>query len=87
MTNGNSVQHHELEACQSMVEHKILLLETQLLAKVSFLEKEIQRLIEIIQTLVTQKEFWPIKMFVIGLASGVLVTALGAVMARILGWS
>jgi hypothetical protein len=87
MSNGTSVQHHELEACQSMVEHKILMLETQMLAKVSFLEKEIQRLIEIIQTLVTQQEFWPIKMFVIGLSSGVLVTALGAVMARILGWS
>ena len=86
MTNGNTVQHHELEACQSIVEHKILLLETQLLAKVSFLEKEVQRLIMIIETLVTQKEFWPIKMFTIGLASGVLLTALGAIMTKVLGW-
>ena len=70
-----------------MVEHKILLVETQIMAKVSVLERDIQRLIAVIETLVTQKEFWPIKMFTIGLASGVFLSALGAVMARVLGWS
>ena len=81
------MQHHELEACQNMVEHKILLVETQIMAKVALLEKEIMRLIGVIETLVTQKEFFPVKVFVYGLASGVLATALGVVMARIAGWS
>ena len=70
-----------------MVEHKILLVETQIMAKVALLEKEIMRLIGVIETLVTQKEFFPVKVFVYGLASGVLATALGVVMARIVGWS
>ena len=70
-----------------MVEHKILLVETQIMAKVALLESELKRLILVIETLVTQKEFFPVKVFVYGLASGVLATALGVVMARIAGWS
>jgi hypothetical protein len=39
-----------------------------------------------VETLITRHEFNPVKTITFGLAGGVLVSALAAVMAKVLGW-
>ena len=88
MTNGsaNGVQHHELSACQTHVENKIVVLETQISGKLSALQRELDQIRLALDTLVTKTEFWPVKMFSFGLAGGILLSALGTLLGRVLGW-
>jgi hypothetical protein len=80
MSNGDElIKAHEMDACREKVETKLLLLETQVLHKVTALEK-------VVEHLVTRMEFEPYKMVTLGLVGGVLIAALGAVMSKVIGW-
>jgi hypothetical protein len=80
MSNGEDlIKAHEMYACRDKVEAKLLLLETQVLQKVTTLESTVEKL-------VTRMEFEPYKMVTLGLVGGVLIAALGAVMSKVIGW-
>jgi hypothetical protein len=76
----------ELMHCRTELEKSILKLEAQTLGELVGLKRDVEILTKQIEALVTRPEFHPVQMIAYGLAGGVLITALGSVMAKVLGW-
>lgn len=76
----------DLERCRTEVEMKILRMEGEIKVSIVKLDDKFQHINEMLETLVTKTEFAPYRAVTAGLAGGVLIAALGAVMAKVLGW-
>ena len=76
----------ELLECKTQVEKQILALESKTLVKITEMERDIRAIKEDMTVLITRPEFHPVKMISYGMAGGVLMAALGAVMSKVLGW-
>ena len=76
----------DLTNCKHEIETKILKLENQILQDAIGMRKDISSIKEDVETLITRHEFEPVKLIAFGLAGGVLIAALGAVFAKVLGW-
>ncbi len=76
----------DLSNCKHEIENKMLKLEGQVLSEITGLKKDVQTIKEDVEKLITRPEFEPVKLITFGLAGGVLIAALGAVLARVLGW-
>lgn len=75
-----------IKTCRLEIENKILAQEGQMLSELVKLRGGVESLEKDVETLITRHEFAPVKSVAFGLAGGVLLSALGAVMARLLGW-
>ena len=76
----------DLTNCKHEIETKILKLENQVLQDVIGIKKDVTTIKEDLEKLITRPEFEPVKLIAFGLAGGVLIAALGAVFAKVLGW-
>lgn len=76
----------ELANCKHEVESKILHLENQILVRLTGMDRDLASVRADVNDLVTRPEFHPVKLITYGLSGGVLMTALAAIMARVLGW-
>jgi len=84
--NGDSqVKMHEMEACRDQVENKMLLLESQVLNKISNLEREGQFIREALKELLTRKEWEPYRVVIVTLVGGILMAVIGGLMAMLIG--
>ena len=68
------------------VEYKILQQEGKMLQEIVRLNDYVKEMKSDIEILITRHEFKPVKAITFGLAGGVLLSALGALMAKALGW-
>lgn len=88
-----AVEELDLANCKNEVERKLLVMESQTKNELTSLRSEVReltlRMIDVrddLDKLVTRPEFEPVKMIAFGLAGGVLISALTAVLAKVLGW-
>ena len=75
-----------INTCRLEVENKILANEGKMLNEIVRLRGGIESLEKDIEILITRHEFAPVKQISFGLAGGVLLSALGAVLAKVMGW-
>lgn len=87
------VEPLDLANCKSDIEKKMLMLESQTLLEIASVKKtqeaqaqDISSIKTALEKLVTRPEFEPVKMLAFGMAGGVLITALGAILLKVLGW-
>lgn len=76
----------DLLNCKTEIEKQILHLETRTLIKITEVEKDIKNIQRDIAELVTKPEFHPVRMITYGLAGGVFIAFLGAVISKVVGW-
>ena len=76
----------DLLNCKNEVEKQILALDSKVLVEVTGIKSEIHQIHNAIDELVTLTRFRPVELVVYGGVAGVLMAALGAVMAKMLGW-
>ena len=81
----SSVKMHEMEACRDKVETKMLLLEVQVLNKITAIQKDLDTMKLALEELLTRKEFEPYRLVLIGLIGGVLMAVLGGLMTLVIG--
>jgi hypothetical protein len=75
-----------INTCRLEVEYKILEKEGKTLEEITIIKKDISSLKQDVEELITRHEFAPVKLIAFGLAGGVLIAALGAVLSKTLGW-
>ena len=76
----------DLLNCKNELEKRILSVENQILRDTELVKRDVQILQASVDKLVTRMEFEPVRLIAFGLAGGVLIAALGAVLAKVLGW-
>ena len=76
----------DVSECRNQVERQILSLESRTLVKLTEIESDMKNVKRDIDELVTRPEFHPVAMITYGLAGGVLIAALGAVLTKVIGW-
>ena len=77
----------ELIDCKTQIEKQILVLEGKTLHEVSAIKRDLEYIRGDVEQLVTMTRYRPVELLVYGGVAGVLMSALGMVMAKILGWS
>jgi hypothetical protein len=75
-----------INTCRLEVEYKILEKEGKTLEEITAIKKDISALKEDVEELITRHEFAPVKLIAFGLAGGVLIAALSAVLFKTIGW-
>ena len=75
-----------INTCRLEVENKILVQEGKMLSELVKLRGGVESLEKDVEVLITRHEFAPVKQIAFGLAGGVLLSALGAVLAKVMGW-
>jgi tetrahydromethanopterin S-methyltransferase subunit F len=78
--------HHDADECEQLrtLEIKILNVEHQIQTEVSSMKATVESIQAQITKLVTRDRFDPVAYIAYGLAAGVLTTALGAMMSKVL---
>lgn len=76
----------ELRDCKNQIERQILVLEGKTLQEITAIKRDIVYINKALSLLVSRPEFHPVQMIAYGLAGGVGISALGAIMSKILGW-
>ena len=78
--------HHDADECEQLrtLEIKILNVEHQIQTEVSSMKATVEAIQNEIAKLVTRDRFDPVAYIAYGLAAGVLTTALGAMMSKVL---
>jgi hypothetical protein len=54
-------------------------------SKISTIETKLEHLEKLVETFVTRPEFDPVKMITYGMAGSILLTVLGAILAKVVG--
>jgi len=85
MNGDTQVKMHEMEACRDKVESKMLLLESQVLNKITNLEREGEFIRVALKELLTRKEWEPYRIVIVSLVGGILMAVLGGLMAMLIG--
>lgn len=75
----------EFLECRENVGNKMLIMERDSIEKLTTLQVQMANMSAQFQTFVTQHQFTPVRLIAYGLAGGVLLTVLGAVLAKTLG--
>ena len=78
--------HHDADECEQLrsLEIKILNVEHQIHTEVSSMKATVEAIQDQIAKLVTRDRFDPVAYIAYGLAAGVLTSALGALMSKVL---
>jgi hypothetical protein len=74
----------EFRECRENVGNKMLSMERDSIEKLVTLQVQTANIYAQLQTFVSQQQFAPVKLIAYGLAGGVLMTVLGAVLAKTL---
>jgi len=77
----------ELIECRTAIEKQMLILEGKTLQEVSAIKRDIEYIRGDLEQLVSMTRYRPVELLVYGGVAGVLMSALGMVLAKILGWS
>ena len=77
----------DLIECKSAIEKQILTLEGKTFQEVSAIKSELHHIRQALDDLVSMNRYRPVELLVYGGVAGVLMSALGMVMANILGWT
>ena len=77
---------HCKEQLKTELKYDMLTVENKLTVELTTLRKDVEVLNASIAKLVTQIEFGPVKMITFGLAGGVMIAAMGAILGKVLGW-
>lgn len=75
----------EFLECRENVGNKMLTMERDSIEKLTTLQVQMANISVQLQTFVSQHQFAPVKLIAYGLAGGVLLTVLGAVIAKTVG--
>lgn len=75
----------EVHECRENVGNKMLMMERDSIEKLTKLQVEVVNISAQLQTFVNQYQFAPVKLIAYGLAGGVLMTVLGAIMSKLIG--
>lgn len=76
----------DLLNCKNELEKRILSMEGEIQRDVAVMRQEVQHLSNEVTKLVSKIEFEPYRLVTMGLVGGVLIAALGAILAKALGW-
>jgi hypothetical protein len=76
----------EFRECKDTVGTRMLAMERESIEKLTRLETQMTAIMLSLSTFVSQSRFRPVELIAFGLAGGALMTLLGAIMAKLLGF-
>ena len=74
----------KMETCKDGLHHRMSTIENLHVGKLIKLETQMEATLKTMMEFVTKSQFEPVKLITYGLAGGILITVLGAVLARVL---
>jgi hypothetical protein len=74
----------EFHECRENVGNKMLIMERDSIEKLTRLEVQMSSISSSLSTFVSQHQFEPVKLISYGLAAGVLMTVLGAILMKVI---
>ena len=74
----------KMEACKDVLHHRMTSIETQHVGKLIKLETQMEATLKVLTEYVTKAQFEPVRLIAYGLAGGVLLTVLTALLSRVI---